>query len=215
VWRDSVLYLRLGSYIENSPVSFRTILLSEQSIGHSIGGFLSYGLTSPEGDRALSCAFCAATVSRAGRPIVTAPDTQYRILELDSTGAIIKTWMRRGVAAIRLSRSESAVKEHRLRYLPDGTRVPGEPPKMITRTFKHRFAARGLGLDSQDRIWALVNSAEGRPTSFDLFESSGPFLGRAIVPEHLVGFELRNNHLIGGGETPDGEPVVYLYTLSP
>ena len=52
VWRDSVLYLRLGSYIENSPVSFRTILLSEQSIGPSIGGFLSYGLTSPEGDRA-------------------------------------------------------------------------------------------------------------------------------------------------------------------
>jgi hypothetical protein len=214
VWRDSVLYLRAGSYIEGTDVSFRRVELRQQVLGASIGRFLNYGLTAPDRDRALSCAYCAATVTSDGHPVVTAPDTQYRIVQLDSNGSVTRTWRRTHLPAVRLSRTESERFEHRLRYLPDGTKIPFDPPKMISREFKHRFAARGVALDRSGRLWALVNTAEAAPTAFDLFGPGGDFLGRIEVPERLKGFKLRNDRLIAEGENADGESFVYLYVVT-
>jgi hypothetical protein len=217
LWRESTPILGILSFGPGVPsqVSFAPAGLGEQT--RSAAAIATFpDPVKADFPTAISCGMCRRTLSPDGRLVVSAPDTIYRISQLDPEGKAILTWSRPGVGAGLRTEEEVALLEKRLAAGPGGGRPnpEGRPRPVVPRgDIRFRPRVQGMGFDARGRLLALVSNAGSRSPVLDVFSGDGKFLGTISPAEHLTTLVVRGNRAIGLGETPDGEHQIHVYRI--
>ena len=91
----------------------------------------------------------------------------------------------------------------------------GAPPSggNVDFTMKPFFPLDGLRYDDTGRLWVLTTRGAEQQTVFDIFASSGAFIGSLTLPAHVGTFSLAGSYLVTGGEDADGIPRVTLWRV--
>jgi hypothetical protein len=93
------------------------------------------------------------------------------------------------------------------------TSSSGGPPS-IDISMKPFYPIDGLRYDDMGRLWVLTTRGAEQQATFDIFASSGAYLGSATIPAHVGTFALAGAYLVTGGEDADGVPRVTLWRVT-
>lgn len=159
----------------------------------------------------VSCAFCAWMVLQDGAVLVASPDTSYRMTILGRRGT--PTQFGRRIGPSRRSREE--MEEIRLASarLQARTGAQGGPRQSSVNPFRPRVY--DLGEDASGRLWVLTWN-EGETTRvFDLFSSTGAFLGTIRPSQNVSRFRLYGNQMLAWGEDDSGALWLRRFTIKP
>jgi hypothetical protein len=166
---------------------------------------------------AVTCGMCRRALSREGKLLAAAPDTFYRISEVDADGRAVRSWFRNDIGAGRRTDAEVKALEARLAAGPGGGRPNPErsrPNPAIPRgDIRFRNRVQGFGIDGSGRLLALVSNAGSTDPVVDVFAGDGKFLGTVKPGESLRAFVVRGKRAIGLGETADGEHLIHVYRI--
>lgn len=166
---------------------------------------------------AVSCGMCRRALTADGKLLASAPDTIYRISEVNADGRAVRSWIRADVGAGLRSDEEVAALEKADRRRPGGGGRPGlegRPGPVIPRgDIRYRPRVQGFGIDAGGRLLALVSNAGSTSPVVDVFSGDGRLLGTIRPAEHLTAFVVRGNRAIGLSETADGEQVIHVYRI--
>ena len=88
----------------------------------------------------------------------------------------------------------------------------GQPSTDVPREKPH-FSWLGFRYDSAGRLWVKTGRGDDTRTVFDLFSTSGTYVGEVVVPGRVSSFSLAGGYLATAGENDDGIPQVTLYTV--
>jgi hypothetical protein len=199
-FRDSVT-------VSFSPVRFGT----GKSAGSRIGHFVD---VSPEHwATAVSCASCRHALAPDGRLLVAAPDTIYRVSEIDSTGSVVRRWIRKDARAAERSPAEAEAMQ-RLVQATVGAPSPA-PSNPAAAPHAIRFHRRflGLGMDSRGRLLALVRNGGSESALVEVFDAGGRHLAGVATAEPLRGLVVRGARLAALSETSEGGPAIHVYRI--
>ena len=215
VWRGAEPVAGTVQFGETIMVTFAPARLGETKSGPVIAAFPDPKIV--EYGTAVSCGTCRHAQSPAGTLLVAAPDTFYRVSELDATGKALRVWKRGDVGAGLRSPEELEALRKRLAAGPGGGRLlPGmearfRAPNDDALRFRGRF--QGIGMDEKGRLLALVSNAGSRSAVVDVFSADGRFLGSIRPDRELHAMVVRGNRVAALGETPDGTPAILVYRI--
>ena len=188
-----------------ATMSGAVILLDDQPRQHSTPlGDTRDGLTDGNGDGATAGTFSSAP-GPDGRVAVSLGD-EYRVRVLNPDGTPLHE-IRRDIARVRRTAEEvAAIREDRERARR--TRGGGHPESAgaeveVDPLHPHLFSRDALSYDGEGRLW--VRTPRGGPTKtiFDLFDSTGAFLGEVVADRALTDFFLGKETLVGVTEDRD------------
>jgi hypothetical protein len=116
----------------------------------------------------------------------------------------------------RKLRTPAEMSDMRSRVLGDGrkARVEGGQPSGEIAREKPHFEWMGFRYDSGGRLWVKTGRGDVSRTVFDVFASSGAYLGEVPVPGRVSSFALTGTWLATAGENSDGVPQVTLWTVN-
>ena len=166
---------------------------------------------------AVSCGTCRHALSAAGRLVVAAPDTFYRVSELDAAGKPLRSWRRGDIGAGLRTPEEFATLKSRLQAGPGGGRPPPgaearfRAPGDDALRFRNRF--QGLGVDATGRLLALVSNAGSTRPVIDVFGPDGRFQGTIVLQAQFQAMVVRGSREAALGETADGTPAILVYRI--
>jgi hypothetical protein len=215
LWRGVDPIVGTMSFGETVMIRFGPMQLGQATQGPDVAAFPDP--RTAEYATALSCGICRRELSPAGRLIVAAPDTFYRVSEVDAKGNVLRSWSRLEVGAGLRTPEELAALRARLQAGPGGGRpVPGmearfRAPESDALRFRPRF--QGIGLDHQGRLLALVTNAGSTRPVLDVFSAEGRFLGTVPLERQLQALAVRGKRVAALGETTEGTPAVYVYRI--
>lgn len=215
VWRGADPAVGLVFFGDTVLIKFGSARLGEARIGPEIGGFpdppISQYVT------AVSCGTCRHAMSNTGRLLVAAPDTFYRVSELDPSGNIVRSWKRSDVGAGLRTPEELTALRTRILAGPGGGRPPPgmeariRPPSDEALRFRSRF--QGIGMDDKGRLLALVSNAGSTQPVVDVFAGDGRLLGTVVLKEALQALVVRGGRVVALSETADGAPAILVYRI--
>jgi hypothetical protein len=215
VWRGADPLVGVVHFADTVMIRFGPAKLGETQIGAEIAAFPDPRIA--EYPTAVSCGACRHTLAPSGRLLVAAPDTFYRVSELDATGKVVRIWRRSEVGAGLRTAEELAALRKRLAAGPGGGRpLPGMESRFRTPDddalrFRPRF--QGIGIDGKGRVLALVSNAGSTQPVLDVFSGDGRFLG-TILPDHpLQSLVVRGNRVAALSETSEGTPLILVYRI--
>ena len=215
LWRGASPVAGVVRFGETVMLRFGPVRLGEKEIGTPIAVFPDPKIG--EYPSALSCGTCRHALTAAGTLLVAAPDTFYRVSELDAAGTAARTWRRSGVGAGLRTAEELTALRNRLAAGPGGGRpLPGmesrfRAPDDDALRFRPRF--QGIGLDERGRLLALVSNAGSPAPVIDVFSAEGRFLGTLVPERALQALVVRGNRVAALSETPDGTPAILVYRI--
>ena len=215
LWRGADPVVGTVQFGETIMVTFGPAHLGETRLGPAIAAFPDPRIA--EYVTAVSCGTCRHAQAPSGRLLVAAPDTFYRVSELDATGKAVRVWKRGDVGAGLRSPEELDALRKRLAAGPGGGRpLPGmesrfRAPDNDALRFRGRF--QGIGMDDQGRLLALVSNAGSTAPVVDVFSADGRFLGSVRPDRELHAMVVRGNRIAALSETPDGTPAILVYRI--
>jgi len=215
LWRGSSPVAGVMSFGETVMIRFGPVRLGETGIGTPIAAFPDP--TRAENATALSCGNCRHQLTPSGSLLVAAPDTFYRVSELDPTGNVARTWRRGDVGAGLRTEEELSALRNRLAAGPAGGRpLPGmearfRAPNDEALKFRPRF--QGIGMDGKGRLLALVSNAGSTRPVLDVFRGDGRFLGTLVLDRALQALVVQGNRVAALSETADGTPAILVYRI--
>jgi hypothetical protein len=215
VWRGAEPLVATVHFADTVMISFGPARLGESKPGPATATFPDPPIA--QYATAVSCGSCRHTLSPAGNLLVAAPDTFYRVSELDAAGKSLRTWRRVNVGAGLRTKEELAALRKRLMAGPGGGRpLPGmetrfRAPDDAALRFRSRF--QGIGMDDKGRLLALVSNAGSSNPVIDVFSGEGRFLGTIEADRSLQAMVVRGNRLAALGETSDGTPALLVYRI--
>src|SRR5690625_3638420 len=145
---------------------------------------LELEMEDPPSDQ-FTCTFCDFWFRDDFTFYTSRNDTSYRITEVDPTTGDRSLLTRLRIPAVKLTESEQEEWRSEMSQFDEEV----EPPE-----YKNRFA--GLFSDHKDRVWALMNVAEGEPLHFDIFSPEGEYIGSKSVPNGVKSEDFFNGNRI-------------------
>jgi hypothetical protein len=137
------------------------------------------GLNRPGTDNPFAPPFVSA-VETESRTVLAGQSLEYRIVALDSTGALRTSFGRPELEPDYLTREEKT-EEHARRANASARRGP--PPQEMTRALddaldepQPHFGPNAFVLDSAGRLWVVTNRQHEGATEVDVFDLDGAFL---------------------------------------
>jgi hypothetical protein len=215
LWRGADPAVGLVTFGDTVMIRFGTVRLGETRIGAELGGFPDPRIA--EYATAVSCGTCRHALTPAGRLLVAAPDTFYRVSELDPTGKVVRVWRRGDAGAGLRTEEELTALRKRLAAGPGGGRpLPGmesrfRAPDDDALKFRPRF--QGIGIDGKGRLLALVSNAGSAQPVLDVFSGDGRFLGTVLPNHQLQSLVVRGNRVAATSETPEGTPLILVFRI--
>jgi hypothetical protein len=211
-WRGSDPVVGAIEFRDSVTVSFSPVRYGTgKSAGARLGHFVD---VSPEHwTSAVSCASCRHALAGDGRLLVGAPDTIYRVSEIDSTGSVVRRWTRKDVRAAERSPAEAEAMR-RLVQATVGTPAPA-PSNPAAAPHAIRFHRRflGLGMDSRGRLLALVRNGSSETSMVDVFDAGGRHLAGVATTEPLRALVVRGARVAALSETLEGGPAIHIYRI--
>jgi len=215
VWRGTEPVVGTVQFGETIMVSFGAVHLGETRLGPAIAAFPDPKIA--EYVTAVSCGTCRHAQAPSGGLLAAAPDTFYRVSELDATGKAVRVWKRGDVGAGLRTPEELDALRKRLAAGPGGGRpLPGmesrfRAPDNDALRFRGRF--QGIGMDDKGRLLALVSNAGSTSPVVDVFSGDGRFLGSIRPDRELHAMVVRGNRVAALSETADGTPAILVYRI--
>ncbi|HEV8597933.1 MAG TPA: hypothetical protein VGQ69_01080 [Gemmatimonadales bacterium] len=215
LWRGADPVVGVVSFGDPVMIRFGIGRLGDNVISGELGGFPDPRIA--EYPSAVSCGTCRHALTPAGKLLVAAPDTFYRVSELDAAGKPVRTWRRSEVGAGLRTPEELAALRRRLAAGPgDGRPLPGMEARFRApddEALKYRPRTQGIGIDSKGRLIALVSNS-GRPWPVvDVFAGDGGFLGTVVPERPLETLVVRGTRVAALSETPEGIPTILVYRI--
>ena len=182
-----------------ATMSGAVVLLDDQARLHSTPlGDTRDGLTDGNGDGATAGTFSSAPAPD-GRVAVSLGE-EYRIRVLNPDGTPLHE-IRRDIPRVRRTAEEvAAIRENRERARRE--RGGGHPEATgeaveVDPFHPHLFSRDALSYDGRGRLW--VRTPRGGPTEtiFDLFASTGAFLGEVVADRALTDFFVGKDVVVG------------------
>ena len=215
LWRGAEPVIGVMHFADTVMIRFGSARLGENTPSAELGAFPDPRIS--EYAKAVSCGICRHALTPAGRLLVAAPDTFYRVSELDATGKTARVWRRTDVGAGLRTPEELAALRNRLAAGPGG----GRPlPRMESRfrppdddALRYRPRFQGIGIDAAGRLLALVSNA-GRPAPvLDVFAADGKLLGSLVPDLPLSAMVVRGSRIAALSETADGVQLILVYRI--
>ena len=150
------------------------------------------------GGMAVPPPFLAATVARDGVYLFARGD-QYRIVGIDSAGAVRRTFGRPELRPEYRTPAEMQAEEDRMQRAAQrlGITPPPEAARMLrdaTRDLLRRpkpFLSSALAVDQLGRLWVSSNRGAGDSTEVDVFSPRGEFLQTVVFRHRVVALSFR------------------------
>lgn len=160
---------------------------------------------------AVSCGMCRRAATPDGKLLAAAPDTFYRISEVNADGKALRTWKRTDIGAGERTKEEADALQARIAAGPGGGQRP--PPGLPVPNLKYRPRVQGIGIDGTGKLIALVSNAGSTSPVIDVFAGDGKFLGTIKPAEELKALVVRGSRVVALGESKDGEHVLHVYRI--
>jgi len=215
LWSGHAPIAGVVSFGATVMIRFGPVRLGETGLGTPIGEFPDPPIA--EYATALSCGTCRHALTPDGHLLVAAPDTFYRVAELDATGKVARTWRRSEVGAGLRTEEELTALRNRLAAGPGGGRpLPGMEARFRApgdEALKYRPRFQGIGMDDKGRLLALVSSAGSNRPVLDVFGADGRFLGSVPLERDFQALTVLGNRMAALSETADGTPAILVYRI--
>ncbi len=144
-------------------------------------------------------------------------DSSYQLIQVDSSGKVMRRWTRPAVQPRARTNSEVDELMRRVSLGPGGgARNPeGRAPAPERERFRYPPRILAIERDGAGRVWVQANHAGMGPTVFDVFSADGKFAGDVRVAEKVERFAIGGSHLVASGLDENDEPIVWTYRIVP
>src|SRR4029078_8170240 len=112
MWRSADPVMGLVTFGSPIMVNYRTVHLGDSKLASIVGSFPDPMIA--DYPTAVSCGYCRHALTPQGQLLVAAPDTFYRVSELDGSGAVVRRRRREGVGAGLRSPEDLAALKQRI-----------------------------------------------------------------------------------------------------
>lgn len=150
----------------------------------------------------ISCTFCDFKFLDDLSFYTSPRDTSYTLYYVDSTGEVISTFTRKNLSPLLYTPEErEELKESRQAALQQ---VGQSSENYVPPTHKRRVL--NWYPDYKNRLWVLVNTADGEPNHIDIFSPSGEYIGSMNLPEDNLRLQhLENDKILFTGFDEDSD----------
>ena len=94
-----------------------------------------------------------------------------------------------------------------------GSSVAAGAPAGVDLTLKPHVILDGLRFDDAGRLWVLTMRGIGSQSVFDVFSTTGAFVGSVTLPTRVNTFSLAGQYLVTAGDDADDIPRVTLWRV--
>ena len=135
--------------------------------------------TNPNPSEFTWCIYCKHTLTDNMSYVVAPPDTTYKVVISEFKSSEMRILTRSGAPLVELTLEE----KERVRVQRDRlSSMTGAPP-MRSEIPQFRNRINNLFVDHRDRIWVSIEVSENEPALFDVFSTSGAYMGSVRLPD--------------------------------
>ncbi|UCC83062.1 MAG: hypothetical protein JSW46_19265 [Gemmatimonadota bacterium] len=155
-------------------------------------------LAPPETDNPFAPPFIAATMSEDGL-ILVGQSMEYRVIALDSTGVVRKSFERPELEQPYLTEEEQAAERRRMgERAARGEQTPPGMRRMMDEALeapRPYFGPGALSLDSAGRLWVITERSRADSTEVDVFDSDGVYLKTLVLRDRVQVLAFRESRI--------------------